>query len=280
MADWSITKAQYERNCFSKPLLNGRYEFILNRYAWREYDWMPLSLKSIFYNTSGSFYDNNEPLYSCLETWMTRMAHSQRGGSLWLWLECIGQEYLVNPQTTGFVLREKTSLGTRKCTFVRFKEASVLADLLRSVWVWKGGFFYRCGGVTLVWLYVRALACSQIGGTNPIWDFLLVTAQGPLRRVFPKNELEEREEVQARLYYIFLVASKYLMVRFYCFRGGSYCCFTCGWANKRLGRNSFVCDSYPMASKKAGYWPFLGNSFLFLEYIRKPLRGVCGWKTG
>jgi hypothetical protein len=43
------------------------------------------------------------------------------------------REYLVNPQTTGFVLGEKTSLGTRKCTFVRFKEASVLADLLRSV---------------------------------------------------------------------------------------------------------------------------------------------------
>ena len=43
------------------------------------------------------------------------------------------QEYLVNPQTTGFVLGEKTSPGTRKCTFVRFKEASVLADLLRSV---------------------------------------------------------------------------------------------------------------------------------------------------
>lgn len=139
MADWSITKAQYERNCFSKPLLNGRYEFILNRYAWREYDWMPLSLKSIFYNTSGSFHDNNEPLYSCLETWMTRAAHSQRGGSIWLWLECMEQEYLVNPQTTGFVLGEKTSLGTRKCTFVRFKEASVLADLLRSVWVWNGG---------------------------------------------------------------------------------------------------------------------------------------------
>lgn len=143
MADWSITKAQYERNCFSKPLLNGRYEFILNRYAWREYDWMPLSLKSIFYNTSGSFYDNNEPLYSCLETWMTRTAHSQRGGFIWLWLECMEQEYLVNPQTTGFVLGEKTSLGTRKCTFVRFKEASVLADLLRSVWVWKGGIFRR-----------------------------------------------------------------------------------------------------------------------------------------
>lgn len=128
MADWSITKAQYERNCFSKPLLNGRYEFILNRYAWREYDWMPLSLKSIFYNTSGSFHDNNEPLYSCLETWMTRAAHSQRGGSIWLWLECMEQEYLVNPQTTGFVLGEKTSLGTRKCTFVRFKEARLIKD--------------------------------------------------------------------------------------------------------------------------------------------------------
>ncbi len=146
MADWSITKAQYERNCFSKPLLNGRYEFILNRYAWREYDWMPLSLKSIFYNTSGSFHDNNEPLYSCLETWMTRAAHSQRGGFIWLWLECMEQEYLVNPQTTGFVLGEKTSLGTRKCTFVRFKEASVLADLLRSVWVWNGG-----AGCSLLW---------------------------------------------------------------------------------------------------------------------------------
>jgi hypothetical protein len=89
---------------------------------------------------------------------MTRAAHSQRGGFIWLWLECMEQEYLVNPQTTGFVLGEKTSPGTRKCTFVRFKEASVLADVLG---LWEVTNLNACTALT-DWP-----CCCRVPGNSP-----------------------------------------------------------------------------------------------------------------